>query len=133
MPSIQGAAHIGLTVRNMESSAEWYQRVFGWVPIRRYAEGGAGTPRIIMYDPESNFALGLCQPDDGTGDVFDYRRTGLDHIGLTMADEADLNQWVVHLDDLGVTHSPIRDTGIGRFVTLDDPDGIQIELWLSAR
>ena len=44
MPSILGASHVALTVRNMDASAEWYQRVFGWMVLRRYAEGEAGTP-----------------------------------------------------------------------------------------
>lgn len=131
MPSVKGASHVGLTVRDMETSAEWYERVLGWHPLRRYAEGGAATPRIIMYDAESDFALGLCQPEDGSGETFDFRRTGLDHIALTVADEAQLQGWIAHLDVLGVAHSPVRDTGIGRFVSFEDPDGIQFELWLS--
>ncbi len=36
MPSIQGASHVALTVRDMEASTEWYQRVFGWQVLRRY-------------------------------------------------------------------------------------------------
>jgi|SRR5688572_18426652 len=131
MPSILGASHVALTVRNMDASAEWYQRVFGWMVLRRYAEGEAGTPRIILFDPASFFAVGLCQPTDGSGDTFDHRRTGLDHFALLVADQDELDSWAAHLDGVGVTHSPVRETEVGRFVSFEDPDGIQFELWLN--
>src|SRR4051812_7245948 len=109
MPSIQGASHVALTVRDMEASAEWYRRVFGWQELRRYAAGEAGTPRILLLDPTTFFAVGLCQPGDGSGEPFDHRRTGLDHLAFKVADEGELNSWIAHLDELGVAHSPIRE------------------------
>ena len=30
----------------------------------------------------------------------------------------------------GVAHSPVRVLDLGRFVSFEDPDGIQFELWL---
>lgn len=35
------------------------------------------------------------------------------------------------LDAMGVEHSPVRDLGHSRFVSLEDPDGVQLELWLT--
>lgn len=132
MPTITGASHVALTVADMEASAEWYQRIFGWIVLARLAEGEAGTPRIILFDPASGFALGLCQPSDGSGEPFDHRRRGLDHFALRVADGSDLDEWVAHLDEHGVPHSPVRDTGLGKFVSFEDPDGIQFELWVDA-
>ena len=129
MPSIQGASHVALTVRNMAASAEWYERLFGWRVLRRYGDDEAGTPRILLLDPASSFVVSLCQPADGSGDGFDYRRTGLDHLAVKVADEAELDRWIAHLDELGVDHSPVRVLDLGRFVSLEDPDGIQLELW----
>ena len=130
MPSIQGASHVGLTVRDMEASAEWYRRVFGWQVLRRFAAGEAGTPRIVLLDPSCFFVLGLCQPEDGPRDSFDHRRTGLDHFAFKVADEGELERWTTHLDDLDVAHSPVRVLDLGRFVSFEDPDGIQFELWV---
>lgn len=131
MPNIAGASHIALTVRDMEASAEWYQRIFGWQVIRRFSEGEAGSRRIILLDPTSFFAVGLCQPDDASGDQFDYRRTGLDHFAFKVAEQAELDAWAAHLDGEGVDHSTVRDVeGLGRFISFEDPDGIQFELWL---
>lgn len=131
-PSIQGASHIALTVRDMEASAEWYQRVFGWRVLRRIPAGEAGTPRILLFDPATFFVVAVCQPEDGTGDRFDHRRTGLDHVALRVADRAELERWLVHLADHGVAHSPVREYDLGGFVSFEDPDGIQIELWVDA-
>jgi glyoxylase I family protein len=131
-PSITGASHIALTVRDMDASADWYQRVFGWIVLRRLAAGEAGTPRILLFDPATGFALGVCQPEDGSGDQFDHRRTGLDHFAFGVADEAGLHAWAAHLDEHGVAHSPVRDAGLGKFVSFEGPDGIQFELWANA-
>ena len=130
MPSIQAVSHVAFTVRDMEASAEWYQRVFGWQVLRRYGADEAGTPRILLLDPSSFFAVGLCQPEDGSAGAFDHRRTGLDHFAFKVADESELDRWIAHFDDLGVAHSPVRVLDLGRFVSFEDPDGIQFELWL---
>ncbi|MFL6238481.1 MAG: VOC family protein [Actinomycetes bacterium] len=129
-PSIKGASHVALTVRDMDASAQWYERVFGWQVLRRFGADEAGTPRVILYDSVSGFALGLCQPEGGSGDAFDHRRTGLDHFAFSLADEAALVAWIIHLDELGIAHSPVRETELGRFVSFEDPDAIQFELWL---
>lgn len=131
-PAIAGASHIALTVRDMEAGAAWYQRVFGWIEIARFAQGEAGTPRILLYDLASGFALGLCEPEDGSGDAFDHRRTGLDHFAFLVADDAALEEWVAHLDELGIAHSTVTELSLGKFVSFEDPDGIQFELWVNA-
>lgn len=132
MPSIRGASHIALTVRDMDASADWYQRVFGWIVISRMSAEEAGTPRILMFDPGTGFALAVTQPDDGTADAFDHRRTGLDHFAF-LVDGADLEAWAAHLEEQGVDHSPVRDVPpLGRFISFEDPDGIQFELWANA-
>jgi glyoxylase I family protein len=132
MPTITGASHVALTVSDMDASAEWYQRVFGWIVLARFAPGEAGTPRVLLYDPASGFALGLCRPEDGTADGFDHRRTGLDHFAFGVADQAELDGWIAHLDGQGIAHSPVRELALGKFVSFEDPDGIQFEFWLNA-
>ncbi|TKJ17955.1 VOC family protein [Blastococcus sp. CCUG 61487] len=130
MPTLSGASHVALTVRDMEASAAWYQRVLGLQELRRYGGDEAGSPRILLLEPSTFFVLGLCQYDDGPADAFDHRRTGLDHLAFKVADEAELDRWIAHLDELGVPHSPVRVLDLGRFVSFEDPDGIQFELWV---
>lgn len=133
MPSITGASHIALTVRDLDASAAWYQRVFGWTELRRLTAEEAGTARVLLLDPSTFFVIGLCQPSDGVAELFDHRVTGLDHFALAVADEDELTRWADHLKAEGVTPSPVRNVpGLGRFISFEDPDGIQFELWLNA-
>ena len=130
MPEIIGAAHIALTVRDMERSADWYQEVFEW-QLSRGGPRQPGTPRLRLYDPASSFSISLCQPEDGSDDLFDYRRTGLDHLAFKVDSEVEFQRWIDHLDAIQVTHSPVREVGDkAKFVSFDDPDGIQLEICL---
>ncbi|MGY1753466.1 VOC family protein [Blastococcus sp. SYSU D01042] len=130
MPALTGASHLAFTVRDMDASAAWYRRVLGLQELRRFGADEAGSPRVLLLEPSSFFVLGLCQPHDRSADAFDHRRTGLDHLALKVADEAELDRWIAHLDEQGVAHSPVRVLDLGRFVSFEDPDGIQLELWV---
>jgi glyoxylase I family protein len=133
MPSILGASHIALTVRDMGLSTAWYQRVFGWTVLRRLSAEEAGSQRVLLLDPQTFFVVGLCQPADGAGERFDHRTTGLDHFAFGVADDDELARWSAHLEQQGVTPSPVRQVpGLGRFISFEDPDGIQFELWVNA-
>ena len=133
MPTFERATHIALTVRDMRVSADWYQRVLGFDFVKefRVAPGDAGIPRILLLHPHSGFLLSLCNHAGRSGDAFDPLRTGLDHIAFEVADRAEFGSWTANLDRLGVGHSPVRELGHASFVSLEDPDGIQIELWLT--
>ncbi len=127
-PTFSHAQHLGLSVVDREVSAEWYQRVLGFRLVKRF---DSGIPRILLLHPGSGFLVGLYNHPDGSADRFAPQRTGLDHLALAVFDEQALNRWIEYLDRLGVEHSPIRDLGHAKFVSLEDPDGIQIELWLT--
>lgn len=133
MPSIAGVSHVAFTVRDMDASAAWYQRVFGWAELRRLTADEAGSPRVLLLDSNCFFVVGLCQPEDGADGHFDYRTTGLDHFALLVSDETELARWLTHLEEQGVSASPVRDVGgLGKFVSFEDPDGIQLELWVNS-
>jgi glyoxylase I family protein len=133
MASFRRASHVGLTVRDMEVSSQWYQRVLGFKLVKRFdtRAGEGGIPRILLLHPDSGFLVSLCNHPGRSGDLFSPLRTGLDHLALEVGNQADLDEHVSMLDALGVEHSPIRDLRHSRFVSLEDPDGIQLELWLT--
>jgi glyoxylase I family protein len=95
MPSFSRALHIALTARDMRVSADWYQHVLGFEFVKEFQvePGDAGIPRILLLHQHSGFLLGLCGHPGRSGDAFDSRRTGLDHIAFEVA-------------ELGVAHSP---------------------------
>jgi catechol 2,3-dioxygenase-like lactoylglutathione lyase family enzyme len=133
MPTLERALHAAFTVRDMRVSADWYERVLGFDFVKEFevASGEAGIPRILLLHQHSGFLLGLCSHAGRTADTFDPLRTGLDHVALEVADRGELDAWTAHLDQLGGAHSPVRDLGHSSFVSIADPDGIQIELWLT--
>jgi catechol 2,3-dioxygenase-like lactoylglutathione lyase family enzyme len=128
MPSFTHTIHVGLTTRDRHVSAEWYQRVLGFRFVKEF---DTGIPRTLLMHPDSGFLVGLYNHPDASGDRFSPLRTGLDHFALAVADEDQLGAWLIELDRLRVEHSPVRDLGHSRFISLEDPDGIQIELWLT--
>jgi glyoxylase I family protein len=125
-------AHISIVVRDMATSTGWYQRVLGFELAGGVRPGpaGLGRPRQSLVHADSGFALTLQEPERRSGDLFDPFRTGLDHFSLIVDGEAGLDEWVARLDELGVPHSAVHDTGYSRFITLADPDGIAWELWV---
>ena len=125
------ATHCALTVRDMEESAAWYQRVLGFRFVRRVdiPRGQVGIARILLLHPDSGFILGIYDHPEKSGDRFVPARTGLDHLAFEVPEERGLDEWMANLDQLGVGHSPIRDLGNSNSISLEDPDGIQIELW----
>ena len=75
--------------------------------------------------------LGVRQYREGSGDRFDERRTGLDHVAFGVSSRADLDDWARELDARGVAHEPVADTPIGSLLVFRDPDNIQLEFWHS--
>jgi glyoxylase I family protein len=127
IPSFLRLHHLALSVRDRKVSARWYRDVLGFSFVTEF---DTGIPRILQMHVDSGFFLSLYDHADRSMDEFDPRRTGLDHLALAMAGDEELAAWVEYLDALGVEHSPVRDLGRARFVSLTDPDGIQIELWV---
>jgi catechol 2,3-dioxygenase-like lactoylglutathione lyase family enzyme len=81
----------------------------------------------------------LHRHDSNDGTLFIETRAGLDHVGLKVADRAELEAWQSHLERHGVkrssaadrplTQSPIADEAYGSVLVFRDPDNIQLELF----
>lgn len=134
-PGITGVHHFSPTVRDVEASAEWYQRVFGLqrIPVTfPHHEREETGYAVLLVDPQSGLTIGLHSNSGNDGQRFDESRTGLDHIGFNVRDRSEMDRWAEHLTALGVDHSGVRDiTEPVAFSTLvfRDPDNIQLELF----
>jgi glyoxylase I family protein len=131
-PAVTGYHHFAPTASDVEASAQWYERVFGMtrVPVAFPHHGGGGYA-VVLTEPRSGIALGLHHHDANPGQLFDERRTGLDHMSFAVAGRADLVAWAGWLDSLGVENSGVVDTGDPvpySVVVFRDPDNIQLEL-----
>jgi catechol 2,3-dioxygenase-like lactoylglutathione lyase family enzyme len=133
-PVVAGYHHFAPTVSDVEASAQWYERVFGMtrVPVAFPHHGGEeGGYAVVLMEPRSGIVLGLHHHDGNPGQLFDERRTGLDHMSFAVAGRTDLDAWASWLDSLGVENSGVTDTDDPvpySVVVFRDPDNIQLEL-----
>jgi catechol 2,3-dioxygenase-like lactoylglutathione lyase family enzyme len=131
-PDLTGIQHVGLTVRDVEASAEWYQRVLGLQrqfeePHHHSEQGGYA---VVLGTPDMSLNVGLDHHPANSGAGFDPTRTGLDHVCFQVSDPDSLAAWAIHLGAQGVANSGVYSMEGTPFslLTFNDPDGIQLEL-----
>jgi glyoxylase I family protein len=128
MPRLLGISHIDLTVSNCDRSATWWQDVMGFTLVNRVSQESYECRSLIH---PSGVAVTV-MTHDGTAEAgpFDERRVGLDHLAFQITDPDELQQWVIHLDELDVPNTGIIDTGYGPTLVFRDPDNMQLELYI---
>lgn len=128
-------AHVRLTVTDIDRSRAFYDAVFGFPlafeapPVDADQETKDQLSFLfggVIYQFGGGL-LGL-RPVAPDGDRHDEDRVGLDHLCFTVASQADLQDAVVVLDDLGIAHEGIKDIGVGHILEFRDPDDIALEL-----
>ncbi|UIK87641.2 VOC family protein [Arthrobacter polaris] len=122
-------SHIDFSVSDAESSADWYARVLGLKRLRRVDFGD--RIMIVLVHQATGLIIGLNQHSEVPVTRFDDRSVGLDHVGFSVPERADLDAWQKQLAALDVVHSPAEDTANGAALVFRDPDNIQLELWWS--
>lgn len=119
--------HVSLSVTDLDRSVAWYQEVLG-LEITAQVEG-ASFRRTRMRSAPGGVTFTLTCHDERSGDPFDERRTGMDHVAFRLAHE-DLPAWKARLEELGVEHSDVKSSSTQTaMLTLRDPDSIQLELF----
>jgi catechol-2,3-dioxygenase len=127
VPAITGVSHLGLTVRNLDTSEGWYRRVFDLEQVHR--ERGDKVDSVVLRHPASGMVVSLHRHHGAGTARFDETRTGLDHVSFGVADRDELARWEDHLRHLGVVHSETTETPFGWVLVLRDPDHVQLELF----
>lgn len=145
--SITGVHHVGITVRDMKRSFEWYSRMFGLEPGPVSSGSGEALSRSVeVNEAELSFSmisigstrLEFLEYHHPEGRDFDRSNgdVGSAHVCLEVSDLdaafADLaakgavfNAPPVTLDSGPLTGS--------KWAYLRDPDGIQLEIWESPK
>jgi len=126
--------HVALTVTDLGASRAWYRRLLGTDPIidedvarlTGHHEGFHHT--IFMLTGGVILALHAHTGSD-PAHRFDEFRPGLDHLGFTCTDRADLERLRTRLDELGIEHGGIADDHLGHGLSFRDPDNIALEFW----
>lgn len=134
VPPVTSLHHIGLTVCDVDASEAWYGRVLGFERLVLEPHNGGTGFTVLIHRPGTSVDIGLDHHDSNEGETFAEHRTGLDHVSISVERREDLDDWVRHLDNLGVGHGQITDRLVPfQFSTLvfRDPDNIQLELiWI---
>lgn len=132
MPEFTSISHLDLSVTDVEKSATWYCEVLG---LRRAKRADLDNRiMIVLVHEASGLIIGLNQHNETVGKKFDEHRPGLDHVGFSVTERAELVSWQEKLERLGVEHSPVADSpsGSGAALVFRDPDNIQLEFWWTA-
>lgn len=127
MPAFSAVSHISFSVRDAEASARWWAALLELTEIDRVA--GDGWRGILLLHPRTRTIIEFQQHEAHQGELFDPRRTGLDHMAFKVDDRAELDEWLARFRQLGVTHSPIADREYGAVLAFKDLDGIQFEMF----
>lgn len=131
-PALTGINHVGLTVRDVEASSDWYQRVLRLQPWFQEAHhrSNEGGYTVVLTTPDMVLSVGLDHHPSNPGDSFDCTRTGLDHLCFQVTALDELHAWAAHLDANGIQHSGVyaMEGFPLSLLTFRDPDGIQLEL-----
>lgn len=127
IPSLGRVHHLSLSVTDLEKSTAWYQETLGFEVWSEVVQ--PTFRRVRLRQPTGNLVVTLTCHQDKSGDRFDERRTGLDHVAFSAGSIADVHNLKAHFERLEVVHSEVR-TGEGiAVVTLRDPDNIQVEVF----
>lgn len=134
MPAITGRLEITLSVRDPARSAAWYSALLGTEQTYDHTSDDQAMRYICLLEPVSGLVLCLVGHAANEGERFEDHRTGLDHLEFLVAERGDLDDWVARLDDLGITHSGVKnlDHTPNAMLTFRDPDNIQLEFFWRA-
>ncbi len=127
MPGFPALAHVAVTVSDLDRSVAWYEALIGNALV---LDENTGSFRHVVWSIGSGNLLGLHQfPDLISNSPFEERRPGLDHVAFACANRAELDSWVIRLNDLGIEHGGVVDAPYGSGLSFRDPDNIVLEFF----
>lgn len=127
--SFPGLQHVAVTVSDITRSTQWYAQLFGSDPVLDEDEGsGQFHHAVFALDGGTLFGIHTHRGRE-SGERFDERRTGLDHVAFAVGSYDELRRWAQKLTDLGIAHDGIKEARYGNGVSFRDPDNIALEFF----
>ncbi|MGH3905126.1 MAG: VOC family protein [Pseudonocardiaceae bacterium] len=128
MTRVVGFHHLSLSVSDLAKSTAWYQQVLGLDVAAEFE--GDGFRRTRLRAADSGVTLTLTRHDEQSGEAFDERRPGMDHVAIQVGSAEEVQDLKARFEQLGVDHSDVKASNEGTaLITLRDPDNIQIEVF----
>ena len=124
---LRGVSHLSLTVSDLNRSCSWYSDVLGWQEqVRSRSETTTFAHGVLP----GGLSVVLRQHDQGSGEPFDEKRPGLDHLSLAVETMADLDSLEKGLAKAGAEFTPTQELPYGWLLAFRDPDNIALEAML---
>jgi glyoxylase I family protein len=126
MPTMPAITHVAVTVNDLAVSVPWYTELFGSEPVLDENTGPFHHTVYLL----GNTLFGVHGfPQLESTEPFEERRPGLDHVAFGCANRAELEEWGLRLDELGIKHGGIVDAHYGSGLSFRDPDNIALEFF----
>jgi catechol 2,3-dioxygenase-like lactoylglutathione lyase family enzyme len=111
--------HFAVTVKDLQVSADWYQRVFGFEVIHRF------THTWMVGNP--HMKVGLMHAADATPVPDLDKHIAFQHVAF-LTDRDGFEAAQIFLKSAGVEYDGPEDTGIAFSLFFNDPDGHLLEI-----
>jgi catechol 2,3-dioxygenase-like lactoylglutathione lyase family enzyme len=139
---VKGLHHIGIPVRDLDRSLDWYRELFGFEAEFIQGAEGNGLDEIVQLSDAKlrmafirlpNVLLELLEYERPVGLDFDRRNCdiGAIHVCFEVDDIREVHRRL-HEHGISFTTPPIAQEGAiagHQICYFRDPDGIQLELW----
>ncbi|MEV4582276.1 VOC family protein [Nonomuraea jabiensis] len=120
---VTGLRHLKIWVTDLTRSRAFYEQVFGLEHAMSFEDSDGVVRGMSFRIPGVDFELAIRENPELAKALYDA-----DPFALATTREG-LQQWVEHLDQLGIWHPPIVRASRGWACGFRDPDGIQIRLY----
>jgi len=120
MAQISGFHHVSLPASDLDRSADWYERIFGFERILTEEEEDRVT--MVMLEHSEGMLLCLHQSPEARP------ASSVAALSFRVASRTDLEQWDKRLTEFGATHSGPRQAHLGWALDVVDPSGLRIQL-----
>jgi glyoxylase I family protein len=128
MTDVLGYHHVSLSVSDLGKSAEWYRNALGFETDAEIE--GDGFRRTRLKAPGGKLTLTLTAHSQQSGEPFDERRAGVDHIAFNVGSAEAVQELKDRFEHRGVVHSEVKKAASGSaMITFRDPDNIQLEVF----
>ncbi len=111
--------HFAITVKDVQASADWYSRVFGFEIIHRFTH--------TFFIGHKTIHIGLMSRPDATPIDDLNNKIAFQHAAF-LTDAAGLEQAQIALSAASIPFDGPEDTGIAFSIFVTDPDGHQLEI-----
>jgi catechol 2,3-dioxygenase-like lactoylglutathione lyase family enzyme len=123
-PPAGGLALVAMRVADPKVSGRWYRGALGCVPLMAVerADGVVQENSVVMVQPSAGVVFVFHPRGDEPPDET------MTQIGLGVDEPELVDAWAEHFDKLGLNHSGVLETELGRMLALPDPDGVVVSI-----